>query len=69
MLYDVIIIGGGPAGAAAAIYSARKKLKTLLITDSFGIFVILSKTSLLTEFVTVWIIPELSLKIRNLTLL
>ena len=36
MLYDVIIIGGGPAGAAAAIYSARKKLKTLLITDSFG---------------------------------
>ena len=36
MLYDIIIIGGGPAGAAAAIYSARKKLKTLLITDSFG---------------------------------
>lgn len=36
MLYDVIIIGGGPAGAAAAVYSARKKLKTLLITDSFG---------------------------------
>ena len=36
MLYDVIIIGGGPAGAAAAIYSARKKLKTLLITESFG---------------------------------
>ncbi|MDP3934687.1 MAG: FAD-dependent oxidoreductase [Candidatus Giovannonibacteria bacterium] len=36
MLYDIIIIGGGPAGAAAAVYSARKKLKTLLITDSFG---------------------------------
>lgn len=36
MLYDVIIIGGGPAGSAAAIYSARKKLKTLLITESFG---------------------------------
>lgn len=36
MLYDVIIIGGGPAGVAAAVYSARKKLKTLLITDSFG---------------------------------
>ena len=34
--YDVIIIGGGPAGTAAAVYSARKKLKTLLITDSFG---------------------------------
>ena len=36
MLYDVIIIGGGPAGAAAAIYAARKRLKTLLITESFG---------------------------------
>lgn len=36
MLYDVIIIGGGPAGAAAAIYAARKKIRTLLITDSFG---------------------------------
>ncbi len=36
MLYDVIIIGGGPAGAAAVGYAARKKLKTLLLTDSFG---------------------------------
>jgi len=36
MLYDVIIIGGGPAGAAAAVYTARKRLKTLLITESFG---------------------------------
>jgi len=36
MLYDVIIIGGGPAGAAAAVYSARKRLKTLLIAESFG---------------------------------
>lgn len=36
MLYDVIIIGGGPAGTAAAIYAARKKIRTLLITDSFG---------------------------------
>ena len=35
-MYDVIIIGGGPAGAAAGVYSARKKLKTLLIADSFG---------------------------------
>lgn len=35
-MYDVIIIGGGPAGAAAAVYTARKKLKTLLITESFG---------------------------------
>lgn len=36
MLYDVIIIGGGPAGCAAAVYTARKKLKTLLITEEFG---------------------------------
>lgn len=36
MLYDVIIVGGGPAGTAAAVYSARKRLKTLLITESFG---------------------------------
>ncbi|MEK7090787.1 MAG: FAD-dependent oxidoreductase, partial [Patescibacteria group bacterium] len=36
MIYDVIIVGGGPAGTAAAVYTARKKLKTLLITESFG---------------------------------
>ncbi len=35
-LYDTIIIGGGPAGAAAAVYAARKKLKTLVITEKFG---------------------------------
>ncbi|MBI2640047.1 MAG: FAD-dependent oxidoreductase [Candidatus Sungbacteria bacterium] len=36
MLYDVIIIGGGPAAVGAAVYTARKKLKTLVITESFG---------------------------------
>lgn len=36
MLYDVIIIGGGPAGSGAAVYTARKRLKTLLLTESFG---------------------------------
>ncbi|OGE42394.1 hypothetical protein A3B45_04275 [Candidatus Daviesbacteria bacterium RIFCSPLOWO2_01_FULL_39_12] len=35
-LYDVIIIGGGPGGVAAGVYCARKQLKTLLITESFG---------------------------------
>ncbi|MEK7596229.1 MAG: FAD-dependent oxidoreductase [Patescibacteria group bacterium] len=35
-MYDLIIIGGGPAGAAAAVYAGRKKLKTLLLTDIFG---------------------------------
>ncbi len=34
--YDTIIIGGGPAGAAAVVYAARKRLKTLLITTRFG---------------------------------
>jgi alkyl hydroperoxide reductase subunit F len=35
-MYDLIIIGGGPAAVAAGIYANRKKIKTLLITDSFG---------------------------------
>lgn len=34
--YDIIIIGAGPAGLSAAIYSARYKLKSLLLYDSFG---------------------------------
>jgi alkyl hydroperoxide reductase subunit F len=33
---DLIIIGGGPAGATGAIYAARKKLKTVIITGEFG---------------------------------
>lgn len=36
MLYDIIIIGGGPAASAAAVYTARKRLKTVVITESFG---------------------------------
>lgn len=36
LMHDLIIIGGGPAGAAAGVYAARKKMKTLLITESFG---------------------------------
>lgn len=35
-MYDLIIIGGGPAGVSAGVYAARKRLKTLLITESFG---------------------------------
>lgn len=35
-MYELAIIGGGPAGIAAGIYAARKKLDTLLVTDSFG---------------------------------
>ena len=36
MSYDLIIIGGGPGGVAAGVYAARKKIRTLLITESFG---------------------------------
>lgn len=36
MLYDLLIVGGGPAGIAAGVYAARKKLKGILITDSFS---------------------------------
>jgi alkyl hydroperoxide reductase subunit F len=36
MTYDVAIIGGGPAGVAAGIYAARKKLSTILLTYDFG---------------------------------
>ena len=34
--FDVAVIGGGPAGAAAAIYSVRKGLKTVLIAEKMG---------------------------------
>ena len=36
MDYDLIIIGGGPAGAGAGVYAARKRLKSLLIAKEFG---------------------------------
>lgn len=35
-MYELAIIGGGPAGVSAGVYAARKKLKTILITESFG---------------------------------
>ena len=35
-MYDLIIIGGGPAGLTAAVYAARKKMNTLLLTKEFG---------------------------------
>jgi len=34
--FDLLIIGGGPAGVAAGVYASRKQLRTLLVTESFG---------------------------------
>ncbi len=36
MLYDLAIIGGGPAGVAAGVYASRKRLKTIFLTKEFG---------------------------------
>lgn len=35
-IYDLIIIGGGPAGVSAAVYAARKRLNTLIILSEWG---------------------------------
>ena len=36
MIYDIAIIGGGPAGVAAGVYAARKKMKSAIVAESFG---------------------------------
>ncbi|MFA6251679.1 MAG: FAD-dependent oxidoreductase [Candidatus Paceibacterota bacterium] len=54
-MYDLIILGGGPAGAASAVYSARKQLKTAIITSEFG------GQSVVSETIYNWIgTPEIS---------
>lgn len=54
-LFDVIILGGGPAGCAAAVYAARKGLKTALVTKEFG------GQSIVSEKIFNWIgTPEIS---------
>jgi alkyl hydroperoxide reductase subunit F len=35
-MQDLIIVGGGPAGATAAVYAARKQLKTTFVTSEWG---------------------------------
>jgi NADH-dependent peroxiredoxin subunit F len=57
--YDTIIIGGGPAGAGAAVYAARKRLRTLLLTPDFG------GQSMVSEGIQNWI-GEISLTGREL---
>lgn len=34
--YDVLVVGGGPAGAAAAVYAARKGIRTAIVAERFG---------------------------------
>lgn len=54
-MYDLIILGGGPAGSAAAVYSARKQLKTAIIASEF------SGQSVVSEMIYNWIgTPEIS---------
>jgi alkyl hydroperoxide reductase subunit F len=54
-MYDLIIIGAGPAGTAAGVYAARKKLKTLLVAEELG------GQSVVSETIYNWIgIPEMS---------
>lgn len=54
-VYDLVIIGGGPAGAAAAVYAARKLLKTAIVVYEWG------GQSQVSELIYNWIgTPEIS---------
>ncbi len=54
-MFDLIIIGGGPAAVSGAVYAARKQLKTLLIAGEFG------GQSVVSEKIFNWIgTPEIS---------
>lgn len=35
-MFDTIIIGGGPAAVSAGVYASRKKMKVMVVTESFG---------------------------------
>ncbi len=54
-MYDLIILGGGPAGSSASVYSARKQLKGAIITSEF------SGQSVVSDKIYNWIgTPEIS---------
>ena len=36
LIYDLLVIGGGAAGMSAAVYAARKRLATLLVSKDLG---------------------------------
>lgn len=65
MIYDLAIVGGGPAGISAGVYASRKQLKTIFITDNF------EGQSAVSEGIENWIgeikIPgmELAKKMKN----
>lgn len=65
MIYDLAILGGGPAGVAAGVYAARKRLRTVFITKDWN------GQSTVSEGIENWIgeikIPgvELSKKLEN----
>jgi len=59
-MYDLAIIGGGPAGVAAGVYAARKKIKTVFITGSFA------SQSTVSENIQNWI-GTVSIKGEDLT--
>jgi len=64
-MYDLAIIGGGPAGISAGVYASRKQLKTVFITKDFG------GQSVVSDSIENWIGdisvsgPELAKKLEN----
>ena len=49
-MYDVIIIGSGPAGYTAAVYTSRAALKTLIVAGSVGYGGMLMNTTLVENY-------------------
>ena len=62
--YDVVIVGAGPAGLTAAIYSARREMKTIIIAKSLGgQALILMKYQLLVKLKTVSLLKPIKMNI------